>query len=26
MPKILVSQKFEPGRSTGLSIITDPPY
>jgi len=26
MPKVRVSQKYEPGRSTSLSIITDPPY
>jgi len=25
MLKVRVSQKYEPGRSTSLSIITDPP-
>jgi len=26
MRKVRVSQKYEPGRSTSLSIITDTPY
>jgi len=26
MPEVRVSQKYEPGRSTSLSITTDPPY